>query len=116
MNYDLTDWLNVFIMTSDKPQMKLQFMHEKEVGLPSNVSAVVASVPVYIAATDLVWTELASLIRFRSERDAFCVLIVLEVLMTNHLTVDAYTVIYAANSHTYYILVFHHPLTLSFQP
>ena len=42
MNYDLTDWLNVFIMTSDKPQMKLQFMHEKEVGLPSNFSAVSA--------------------------------------------------------------------------
>jgi len=23
----LTDWLNVFIMTSDKPQMKLQWMY-----------------------------------------------------------------------------------------
>jgi len=24
---NMTDWLNVFIMTSDKPQMKLQYMY-----------------------------------------------------------------------------------------
>ena len=32
-----------------------------------------------------------------------------------HLTVESYTVIYAANSYTYCYLVFHRPLTLSFQ-
>ena len=33
-----------------------------------------------------------------------------------HLTVESYMVIYAANSYTYlYSLVFHHPLSLSFQ-
>jgi len=54
-----------------------------------------------------------------------CVLIVLEVLNVDgscakHLTVESYTVIYAANSHTYYYYYFlahqHKACRLSFPP